>query len=306
MSTDLVTHSASTELTIDAEQSGFSDQQVAVLQHLGVEGATEGDLDVFFHVVKRTQLDPFARQIYMIGRNTYDQRQDKWVTKQTIQTGIDGYRLIGRRAADRSHVKISVSAPEWAHQDGTWRPVWIRDWGMPIAARVTITRDGEPFTGVALFDEYKQIKRNGELTSMWAQRPAGQIAKCSEALAWRLAFPQDLAGVYVEEEMQQADREPVEAQPAASGVDRLRTIVSDAPVAEAPAAPAVPDAPEEDIQDAEVVEDGAGRDWLAEAAQLTDVAALRALYAEAAHGGASREVGAAIARRGADIERGQK
>jgi hypothetical protein len=176
MSTDLITHQqASTALTIDADQSSFSTQQVAVLRHLGVDGADEGDLDVFFHVVKRTQLDPFARQIYMIGRNTYDQRQDRWVTKQTIQTGIDGYRLIGRRAADRARVKISVSAPEWAHLDGTWRPVWVRDWGMPVAARVTITRDGEPFTGVGLFDEYKQTKRNGELTSMWAQRPAARV-----------------------------------------------------------------------------------------------------------------------------------
>lgn len=197
-----------TGLTIAEDQTSFTEMQVAGLRHLGVEDADQGDLAVFFHVVKRTGLDPFARQIYMISRKS------KGKVKQTIQTGIDGFRLIGRRAADRAGELISVEAPEWAHPDGSWRPVWVPAWGTPLAARITIRRAGEPFTAVALFEEYAQTKFDGGLTQMWAQRPAGQIAKCAEALAWRLAFPQDLAGVYVEDEMQQADSEP---RPAPSG-----------------------------------------------------------------------------------------
>lgn len=186
---------------------------------MGVQDASDADLEVFFHVVKRTGLDPFARQIYMIGRRSKNPRTEQWETKQTIQTGIDGYRLIGRRAADRQRVKVSVGAPEWAHTDGSWRPVWSSGWGTPLAARVTIRRDGEPFTAVALFEEYAQTTAKGDLTSMWRTRPAGQIAKCAEALAWRLAFPQDLAGVYVEDEMHQASNpEPVPAQPARAAV----------------------------------------------------------------------------------------
>lgn len=202
-------------LALTEEQSYWNDKQIAVLRHMGVENASEGDLTVFHHVCTRTGLDPFARQIYMIGRNTKDQRTNQWVTKYTIQTGIDGFRLIGRRAADRAHQSISVSAPEWAHEDGTWRPVWRGAWGLPVGARVTIKRDGEPFTAVALFDEYKQTKKDGGLTQMWAQRPAGQIAKCAEALAWRMAFPQDLSGIYTDDEMGQADRhEPEPQRPA--------------------------------------------------------------------------------------------
>lgn len=256
-STDLASHGTapSTALTIADDQSTFTENQVAVLSHMGVEGASDGDLAVFFHVVKRTGLDPFAKQIYMIGRNTFDQRRNSWVTKWTIQTGIDGYRLIGRRAANAARVRISIGAPEWAHQDGTWRPVWVRDWGLPIAARVTITRDGEPFTAVALFDEYKQTKRDGELNQMWSQRPAGQIAKCAEALAWRMAFPQDLAGIYVDDEMQQADREEPalrSIRPAApvTAAEILGDEVDQAFQTPAPDAP-----PAEDVQDAEVVEE---------------------------------------------------
>jgi len=217
--TDLAVHGApQTALTIADDQATFTDQQVAALRHMGVDGASPADLAVFFHVVKRTGLDPFARQIYMISRKS------KGETKQTIQTGIDGYRLIGRRAADARREPISVSAPEWARPDGQWLSLWSAEWGTPLAARVTITRGGEPFTAVALFDEYKQTKYDGGLTAMWAQRPAGQIAKCAEALAWRMAFPQDLAGVYVEDELQHADGGPA-ARTVAAGKDALRAAV---------------------------------------------------------------------------------
>jgi len=220
MTTEIAT-TGSTALTIADDQTSFTDQQAAVLQHLGVDGASRADLDVFFHVVKRTGLDPFARQIYMLSRRTKDQRTGEWVSKQTIQTGIDGYRLIGHRASRQAGTTVSVGAPEWAADDGTWRPLWSSKWGHPLAARVTIRRGGEPFTAVALFDEYKQTKRDGGLTSMWAQRPAGQIAKCAEALAWRMAFPQDLAGVYVEDELQHTDVDP--ARPRRESAAELLT-----------------------------------------------------------------------------------
>lgn len=211
MSTELTAgQQPATSLTLATEQTYWTEGQVAALRHMGVQDATPGDLAVFFHVVKRTGLDPFARQIYMIGR------WSKEGTKYTIQTGIDGYRLIGRRAADARHETISISAPEWAHEDGSWRPVWSPKWGTPVAARVVVRRNGQEFPGVALFDEYKQVKRDGGLTQMWAQRPAGQIAKCAEALAWRMAFPQDLANVYVEDELHQASNpdQPTTLAPA--------------------------------------------------------------------------------------------
>lgn len=204
---------ASTELTIAENQSNFTPAQKTALAHMGVEDATEDDLKVFFHQVKRTGLDPFARQIHMIGRNAFNPKTNSWGVKYTIQTGIDGYRLIGRRAADQSQDTISVEPPEWLHNDGTWRPAWSKQWGMPLAARVTLKRAGQPFTAVAMMDEYQQTKKDGNLTQMWAQRPAGQLAKCAEALAWRMAFPQDLAGLYTHEEMAQADNpEPTTTQ----------------------------------------------------------------------------------------------
>ena len=228
MTTDLTTYQAQPSgLALRPDQTAFTDQQRAVLAHMGAGDAPEADLAVYAHVCQRSGLDPFARQIHMIGRTSNVNEGGQWrsVTKYTIQTGIDGYRLIGRRAADARGVTISLDPPEWAHEDGSWRPVWSRAWGLPIAARVTIRRGGEPFTAVAMFDEYRQAKRDGTLTSMWAQRPAGQLAKCAEALAWRMAFPQDLSGIYVDDEMHHADSEQAVAEPRKGGVAGLRAAV---------------------------------------------------------------------------------
>jgi phage recombination protein Bet len=247
-------------LAIEHDQYEFTGAQKQALVHIGVENASDGDLEVFFHVCKRTGLDPFAKQIYMLGRQTSVRNADgSWgkVTKQTIQTGIDGFRLIGRRAASSAHHTVSVDAPEWAHRDGTWRPVWDREWGLPLGARVTIRRAGEPFTAVALFDEYKQTKANGGLTSMWEQRPAGQLAKCAEALAWRMAFPQDLSGIYADEEMEQADSHVVVAEqvPDPRRVDPA-AIAAQAESAPAPSTDQTPDPTEEMITEAQFREIG--------------------------------------------------
>lgn len=221
----------STALAIDPSQRDFTNEQRAALEQIGVEKASDGDLAVFFHVCKRSGLDPFARQIYMIGRYERVQIDGQWtrVLKQTIQTGIDGYRLIGRRAASKAGHKLSVSAPLWRHPDSGWQDVWSGQWGYPIAAKVRITRDGEPFVGVAMFDEYKQTNRDGHLTAMWAQRPAGMLAKCAEALAWRMAFPQDLAGIYTDDEMAHADSaEPVTSAPQRTGLAAVLGETTDA------------------------------------------------------------------------------
>lgn len=199
------------DLAISPQQTDWTPAQSAALVHIGVDKASEGDLKVFFHVCQRTGLDPFVKQIYMIGRESSERQPDgSWqkVVKQTIQTGIDGFRLIGRRAADRAGHSVSVGAAQWMHKSGEWRDVWTKDWGTPLAARVTITRDGETFTATANYDEYVQTKRDGSPTQMWAQRGAGQLAKCAEALAWRMSSPHDMSGIYADEEMGQVDNAP--------------------------------------------------------------------------------------------------
>lgn len=191
---------STTALTLADGQTEFTPGQVATLRQLGVDQASREDLAVFFHVSRRTGLDPFARQIYMVGR------WSKNGTKYTIQTGIDGYRLIARRAVDRTHETLGYLDTVWCGEDGQWRDVWLSK-TPPAAAKVTVLRNGEPYPAVALFTEYAQTTKDGSLTQMWRDKGALMIAKCAEALALRKAFPQDLSGIYTAEEMAQADNE---------------------------------------------------------------------------------------------------
>lgn len=202
-------------LALDGQQDWWTDKQLAALRQIGVDRASNGDLAVFMHVCQRTGLDPFARQIYMIQRDG----------KQVIQTGIDGMRLVARRAVDRNGETLSIGAPEWCGPDGAWRDVWLHD-EPPAAARVTVTRGGGTFTGLALWREYVQTKRDGAITMMWRTRSAGQLAKCAEALALRKACPQDLSGIYSDDEMQHAD---TPTAPSAPAPDRLAQLTADTP-----------------------------------------------------------------------------
>jgi phage recombination protein Bet len=150
----------------------------------------------FMHICERTGLDPLARQIYCIGRFGSDGLE--W----SVQTGIDGFRVI----AERSRQYAGQDEAEWLTEKGEWVPAFVKQLhgDHPLAARVKVYRHDwdRPMVGIATWDEYAQTKRNGELTAMWKDRGPGQLAKCAEALALRKAFPQDLSGLYTDDEMQ--------------------------------------------------------------------------------------------------------
>lgn len=229
MNTELATTSHGSTLTLHAGQEFWTEKQLAGLAQLGVAGASNGDLAVFMHVAQRTGLDPFAKQIYMIGRETNVKGEDgQWhkVIKQTIQTGIDGFRLIARRAVDASGETLSIDGGAWCGPDGVWQDVWLGT-GAPAAARVIVRRGGHEFVGVAILSEYAQMKRDGTTVGQWANRPAGMLAKCAEALALRKAFPLDLSGIYSDDEMEQADvvRESATRQsPLAAAFQPVETV----------------------------------------------------------------------------------
>ena len=168
--------------------SGWTQEQVDLIKNTVAQGTSDDEFKLFLYQASKTGLDPLAKQIHAIMR--YDKNLNRKV--MSIQTGIDGYRL----TADRTK-----------HYAGSDEPKFVEGKQYPVSASVTVYKTVNnircPFTAIAFWGEY--YPGDNPQGFFWRKMPHGQLAKCSEALALRKAFPAELSGVYIKEEMEQAD-----------------------------------------------------------------------------------------------------
>jgi phage recombination protein Bet len=193
----------------------FTPNQIDLIKRQICPGASDDELQMFIADCRRSQLDPFSRQIYSIERRERFKNPNgewRWRTKRTTQVSIDGFRLIAERTGDYA----GQLGPEWCDIDREWLDVWLPKTDLrrePAAARVGVLRKEfeKPLWSVAVFSEYCPKNDEGKPTGLWARMPAVMIAKCAEALALRRAFPRELSGLYTADEMMQAV--PVDVTP---------------------------------------------------------------------------------------------
>jgi hypothetical protein len=237
----LSTHRGS--LTIRPDQKDLDPDQTAALLAIGID--PEGDEEVlphlrpFIHMCQIRNLDPWAKEAYLIGRGKRGERT------YTMQVSIDGFRKI----AGDTHRFIRRVGWYWTGSDDgdhTWRfdpttgimrRIWWDEWpevrGWPGAAKCIIEHYDESHNVVTtdaiahwsmyapLIPKWTWGQRKGEkvyvkdaagnqvmvLTEMWAKGYHHMLAKCGEALVIRTAFPRQTSGIYTFEEMARADVE---------------------------------------------------------------------------------------------------
>lgn len=184
----------------------FNDEDTKLIKSQIAKDCTDQELKLFLYQCKRTGLDPLVRQIYAIKR----------AGKMTIQTSIDGFRVIAERSG---------------HYAGQDEPIWIDDEkGNPTKCTVKVYKFTPNFeqrycagVGVAYFKEYYP-----NAVMLQKSMPHNMISKVAEALALRKAFPQDLSGLYTDDEMRQANIEDITPPQTTSNHNQLKNVVKGA------------------------------------------------------------------------------
>jgi hypothetical protein len=99
-------------------------------------------------------------------------------------TGINGYWAIAN------------AHPQF---DGTEQEVETDAQGNPVKAICKVYRKDRrfPSVAIALMKEYRKE------SPIWREKPSVMLMKCAESVALRKAFPQELNGLYTQEEMPQ-------------------------------------------------------------------------------------------------------
>ena len=170
----------------------WTPEQAQLISSTIAPGCTPDELKLFRYACQRSGLDPISKQIYAINRGG----------KMSSQVGIDGLRSIAERTG-----QLDGSETYWCGEEGDWKDVWLGS--KPPAAKTIIYRKGSshPFVGVARLQDYNAGQ------GLWSKMPAAMLAKCSEALALRKAFPADMSSLYTADEMEQAETVTVTATP---------------------------------------------------------------------------------------------
>lgn len=198
-----------TNINALSKEFGMTANQLSVITNAIAKGATVDELRYFMAVAKKAGLDPLTKQIHFVKRKSRNM-DGSYTEIASIQTGIDGYRAI----AERTNTLAGID-------DATYD---TEDQPHPNKATVTVYRmvagNRVAFTASARWSEYCQTRTyqgRTEPMGLWSKMPYLMLAKCAEALALRKAFPNDLSGIYTNEEMQQADNQmPVAPAPAAT------------------------------------------------------------------------------------------
>lgn len=160
--------------------------------------ATDSELALCVELCNRQHLNPFTKEVYLVKYGsapasiiTSYQVFNRRANKQPNYGGIDSGVVVLR---DGKVVKKKGSAVYKIIGEqliGGWAEVKFTDGKIPAYAELALT-------------DYSTGKSN------WAKMPGVMIDKCAKAAAWRLAYPGEFRGMYVSEEMDQAQPQPRE------------------------------------------------------------------------------------------------
>lgn len=156
--------------------------------------ANQQEILYFLELCKAQQLNPFIRDAYLVK---YGQQPAQIIVgkdvfiKKAYASGVLRYIKAGIVVTDKNR-NITEREGTIKFDDelllGGWCEVLRSDREFPIHHTVN-------------FNEYVQKKKDGIVNSMWSNKPCTMIRKVAQSQCLREAFPDELRGLYQQEEM---------------------------------------------------------------------------------------------------------
>ena len=140
------------------------------------KGATQAEFLMFIEFCKATGLNPYKKEIWFIKTNKGDVQ---------IMTGINGFLAIANNHPEFDGMEVSIQEENGKLVSATAK-VYRKDRKIPSCATVYLS-------------EYFKPSKFGN--GMWEKMPRMMLQKVAKSVALREAFPQELGGMYTQEEM---------------------------------------------------------------------------------------------------------
>jgi phage recombination protein Bet len=170
-----------------------TNEQRDLVRRTVASGATADELELYFYDCRRQGVHPLDKLLHFTKRKG----------RYTPITSIDLMRI-------RAHATGECA--------GISDATFFEGKPFPEKATVTVCRivQGQPrdFTATARWSEY--YPGDGDVGFMWRKMPHVMLGKVAEALALRKGFPQQLAGLYAAEEMDQVNEPAVDTRKRSS------------------------------------------------------------------------------------------
>ena len=146
---------------------------------------TEQQQKLFLGIALRYQLDPFKREIHAVPY--FNSRTGKYDV-----SFVTGYEVYLKRAERQKQLDGWEVETEGNLKDGGLKAritIYRKDWSRPLRHEI-------------FFSEYCQHTKDGTPTKFWKEKPITMLKKVVIEQGFRLAFPDELAGMpYGEEEL---------------------------------------------------------------------------------------------------------
>ena len=156
---------------------------------------TNSEFTMFFQLCKNYQVNPFLKEAYIVkyGNQPATIVLDYKVLQQTAENNPAYVGMkTGVLVVNKDGVEI-VREGAYLLPNETLVAGWCE------VTRKDRTTNNRVF---AMFDEFKQCKKDGELNSNWSGKPVFMITKVAKAQALREAFPNMFgSNIYISEEL---------------------------------------------------------------------------------------------------------